>query len=93
MKTIIFDYLDLFYNNSDPLFFVITKEVNSTIRNTFMLLSKEQQMLIEKILFNGVSYIDLAIRLNQKESIILKKYEAGITLFNDLFKNKYFDIN
>lgn len=75
----VFDYKDLFYNDEDPLLFLIRKSVFETIRTSYHMLSEE-----EKDLINNTVIFD-----NKVNEDIKKKYNETINILKTLFRQIY----
>lgn len=46
----VFDYKDLFYNDEDPLLFLIRKDVFETIRKSYFMLNEQEKDLINNVI-------------------------------------------
>lgn len=75
----VFDYKDLFYNDEDPLLFLIRKSVFETIRTSYFMLSKEEKNLINStVIFNN--------KINEDSK---NKYDEAINTLKALFRQIY----
>lgn len=46
----VFDYKDLFYNDEDPLLFLIRKDAFETIRKSYFMLNEQEKDLINNVI-------------------------------------------
>lgn len=75
----VFDYKDLFYNDEDPLLFLIRKSIFETIRTSYFMLSKEEKNLINStVIFNN--------KINEDSK---NKYDEAINTLKALFRQIY----
>lgn len=59
----VFDYKDLFYNDEDPLLFLIRKDVFETIRKSYFMLNEQEKDLIN----NAIIYDNKTSNNNENE--------------------------
>ena len=75
----VFDYKDLFYNDEDPLLFLIRKSVFETIRTSYFMLSeKEKDLINNTVIFNN--------KINEDSK---NKYDEAINALKALFRQIY----
>ena len=75
----VFDYKDLFYNDEDPLLFLIRKSVFETIRTSYFMLSeKEKDLINNTVIFNN--------KINEDSK---NKYDEAINTLKALFRQIY----
>ncbi len=75
----VFDYKDLFYNDEDPLLFLIRKSIFETIRTSYFMLSKEEKNLINStVIFNN--------KINEDSK---NKYDEALNTLKALFRQIY----
>lgn len=75
----VFDYKDLFYNDEDPLLFLIRKSIFETIRTAYFMLNEQERNLIYNIII-----FDNKTSNNQNE------YNEAINILKFLFNKIYF---
>lgn len=75
----VFDYKDLFYNDEDPLLFLIRKSIFETIRTAYFMLNEQERNLI----YNIIIFDNKASNNNQNE------YNEAINILKFLFNKIY----
>lgn len=76
----IFDYKDLFYNDEDPLLFLIRKSIFQTLRRSYYMLDNKTKHIIKSTIILEENTLD---NYNEQE------YKKAINILHNIFTKNY----